>query len=253
MDTRSHSSGSAQPLSLINHKKDLALVAPWTTYNDMFRIACFQLRQIQESDRLAPNDLRTIFLDASSADATIEKLINLFERFYEQGCICERSADMPYSLPEGSSSRQLGTKLFLEALEAFSLALETMALIPATALSNYLEFRIARFSQAELELELELAAKKWDPSVKLKLDEIRNRLQFCQTINDAGVTLRVRAVKILLKLVQSAGSSQKAQLIEKASILLDQAESSAPAVAGHPSFSALRANIPVLRHLLAID
>lgn len=256
MDTRNHSFGSAQPISPARQNGDrrgLRLVTQWTTFNDMFRIACDQLVSIRESNRRAPEDLSNIFLDPRSSEATIERLISLFERFYEQGCICERSADLPYSFPEGSSSKQLGVRLFREALEAFGMALETLALIPPAALSCYLESKIAQFSQCAEELQQELTLRNWDPKVKLRLDEARNQLEFCQTLNDACVTLRVRSVTILLKLVQATDSIQGSELIERACALLDQAELVAPAVAGHQSISALRANIPVLRHLLAID
>lgn len=228
----------------------MKLVAAWTTSEELFEIAANHLSQLRESLKQAPGEMRALCADPHSADGTIDQLMQLFHRFQEQADVWERSSDLPSSFPEGSSSRALGIKLLKNALQAFDLAIETIGLIPADAFGNYLERRIACFSQEESDLEKAMVANNWDPHVRIKLEEIRTTLQFCTNAHDAAVTLRLRAAKICLKLAQGVSPLERPGYLGAATILLDQAQKVRPDVSNHPAFTAIRANIPVLQHLL---
>ncbi len=228
----------------------LTVVTAYTSAEDLFSIAANHLKRLREGLKQSPYELKSLCLDPSTADQTIGQVLQLYERFLEQGEVWEKCSEMPFSFPEGSSSRGLGTKLLKDALQALELALETVEMIPADALKLYLNRRACNLRLRESELETELTSNNWDQRLILQLSEIRSALQLLASTENAHITLRVRAAKICLKLAQAVSKEERQQLIKKAAVYLDAAEKLNPEIAQHQTVVAMRANIPVLQHLL---
>ena len=207
-------SGQAVRSELETQKRPLAVISASTTAEDLCRIAAHQLIALKQSVERNPHELRALLSDPNSADRTVDQILQLFHCLNDQAEVWERTSAMPISMPEGTSSRNLGVRLLKEALSAFTLASEALQLIPYNSLDPSLKQRIARLN------------------------------------DDAGFALKMKRASISLQLAQVLPTHEGMLCLNEATRLMDEAEADRPAARDDESVKMLRESVPVLRTML---
>lgn len=231
-------------------KGALMLISNWMTSEELFEVAGKQLSQLIERWKKDPDEFSALYDDLDYGERGIEQLLQLFDRFCRQAEAWQRNAELPLTLPAGTSSRALGVKLAASALKSYEQAIAAIDLIPAQRLTAYVELRLQEMDEHERVLERRLLAGG-DPRCRVELEEVRNYKLFCLKADAAAVQLRVSAAELCLKLAQLTAKTNSDDYLAKAGRLLKEAQVLRPEIGEQPAFQCAEANVPVLRYLLS--